>query len=355
VEQRQGITHAGTGKLIGRVVSFMHHKLEWWMIMLISIAALLLCHRCSCNKKAKTLQTHDDLVVDPREAIMESESKLDETAVKPVELMSPVSAKGDHRLELARHQNLLDSNEKLALGCPWVPLADKVAWWNSLEVLPRLPTNPTGYSAHLQVPPQELRTPPLVPSLWHQDVAFGVPVERCLSDGYCLSEMSGSSPPRAGPLISLPRTPGLSCSSQPETVSDAALPRTPSCSSHHLRFQEKVACSLPSLFQDHVGASCNHHNGRESRLSVPEWVQQAVRPLRERSSLEHVQQAVMPPPEGVLAERVQQAVLPPPEVVLPERVHRVVKPLRDGASPERVDRAVMPPREGAPPERVHRQ
>jgi len=362
VEQRQDITKIGTKKLIRRVASYEYHKLEWWMIMLISVAAfatlMLLCHRCSCNKKRKTLQTLDDLAVEPGEAIMDSESKVDDTAVKPVEMLSQASAKSDHRLDHASHENLFDGpNEQLALGCPWVPQTDKVSWWNPLDVWPRSPAHPTGYSALLQVPPLELWTPPLVPSMWHQDVAYGVPVERHSSDGFCLSERSGSSPLIAGPPINRPRTPGLSCSSKPETVSGADTPSfaslgpTPSCSSHHLHFPEKVACSLP--FQNHVGASCNHHVGRESRTSLrshvvplsPERVQQAVRPLREGSSPERVQQAVMPPREGTSPERVHRVVMPPREGTLPERVHRTVMPPREGSSPP----AMMPPCEGSLP------
>merc|ERR1719195_2022000 len=76
VEQRQRNMMVGTERLIGRVVSFVHHNLEWWMIMLMSLTAftalMLLCHRCSCNVKRQTrqaLQSPDDLDVEPGGAL----------------------------------------------------------------------------------------------------------------------------------------------------------------------------------------------------------------------------------------------------------------------------------------------
>jgi len=283
---------------------------------------------------------------------MESKSKLDEAAVKLVEMSSHASGKSDHRLHQANHKILFDGpNEKLALGRPWTALADKVAWWNPLEVWPRSPANPMGSSALLHVPPQEIQTPPLVPSTLHQDVAFGFPVERSFSDGFLLSERSGSSPFIPGPLINRPRTPDLSCSSKAETVSIAGtrsfanLAPTRSYSSHRSLFPEKVACSLPSMF----------HDGREGRSSLrsrvaplsPERVQQAVKPLSEGSSL--LRKGASPEWDHRLEaspERVHRAVLPPREGTWPEQVHWTVVPPCEGSSLP----AVMPPsREGSSP------
>jgi len=347
VEPHQGATMIGSKRLIGRVVSFVHHKLEWWMIILMSIATflalmLLCCQQCSCNKKSETLSNHDDLVVDPGDATVESKSMFDKRVAKPVEMLSQASAKSDHNLDHKNCQNPFNgAQEQLVLGCPWMPLADKVPWWN---VLARAPTTPTGYSAILQVPPQEPLTPPLVPSMWHQDIALGLPVESSsLSDGFCLSERSGTGPVMAGPVISRPRTPAFSCSSRAGSVSGPSTPSFPSKLARNRSFPghlspPKPARSPPSLFHDDAGASSNSHDRREGHRTPgassnyhdrreghrtpvrgrvvplsPERIQQAVRLPCEGSSPGRIKQAVKPPPEEASAEWVQLAGMPPRE------------------------------------------
>lgn len=336
------------------------------MIMLMSLAAfaalMLLCHSCSCNMKRQTLQTLDDVGVEPGGAIMECESQFDKTTVKPVEMMSQTLAKSERCLDYESHENLFDGpnerlpapalfQEQLALGCPWLPLADKAAWWNPLDVWPRAPANPAGYSKlPVQVPPWELRTAPLVPNIWHQDIALGVPVDRTGStDGFCLSERSVRGPMFTGPLISRPRTPGPSCSTKAgpscsikaEPLSGACTPSFPSlvptlpCPSHPLRSPGNAACSSPFIFQDHVGKNCNRHERQENQPSV--------------SSRAAPHSPVRPPCEGSLPECLQQAAMPPRKRTSPEWAQRAVMPPCEGASPEWGQRAGMPQCDGSSP------